>query len=74
MTAKERINEIEDTCATLQTIAQQYPEGSKEFKAIELAANSMLFIITNVQVKQFDQYLQDLDREVPQGKYGQELR
>ena len=74
MTVKERIEEIEDTCSRLRMIAEQYPEDSKEYKSIELAANSMLFIVTNMQIKQFDQYLQDLTREEPVGQYGHEAQ
>ena len=70
MSVKDRIDEIEASCAVLKTIAAQYTEGSKEYKSIELAANAMIFLITSVQIKQLDQYLQDLGRDEPLGEYG----
>lgn len=71
MSVKERIREIEDSCAVLKTIAEQYAEGSKEYDAVVLAANAMIFLVTNMQIKQLDQYLQDLTRAEPLGSYGQ---
>lgn len=70
MSVKERINEIEASCAFLKSIADRYPEDSKEYKSIALAANSMLFLVTNMQIKQLDQYLQDITRDEPSEEYG----
>ena len=70
MSVKERITEIEASCAVLKSIAEHYPENSQEYKSIELAANSMLFLVTNMQIKQLDQYLQDITRDEPIGEYG----
>jgi hypothetical protein len=69
--ARSMIQEIENSCAVLQTIAERYPEDSSEYRSIELAANSLIFLVTNLQVGQFDSYLQDLRREEPVGMYGQ---
>ncbi len=58
--------DLDATCAALETVAKQYPEGASEYKAVELAAKALMWIYTEGYTQAFVDALPSFDEGGPE--------
>ena len=56
--------EVEKTSKLLAKLASQFPKSSKEYKAIELAAQGLLFAFQTGTAAEFKSFLKNFDSEL----------
>lgn len=58
--------DLDATCATLETVAKQYPEAGSEYKAVELAAKALMWIYTEGHTRAFVDALPSFEADGPE--------
>jgi hypothetical protein len=55
---------IEKHCEALRVIAEQYPDSSDEYRALELAAWALHFVRCDQMREKFQKYVDNIEREL----------